>query len=174
MKLSGSVDCFGLPAVEKEAQEISEAELKKANCPECGPSYFKKTYAFDPDMRLIWQCQNCGHQKEVGKRAPSPKAQQAALDKIRKAIETSGTPDHPTRIVEWTVENDEGGFINLKVWAMQGEDSNMLGLVSKRLLGIRISPVGGVTVYSDSQAKTKSQLKDVERRLRDGTRTHWW
>lgn len=167
---------------------------KTAKCPKCLPNdvgaifYLKGNYNYEKsekgEWETFWECANCGHCLPRGAKKVSPKAVEGALNRIREAIEKSGSEAFPTEIVEWKVDKTESGDTHLMVRAQQGgkDGGNMLSVLSSRTLGIKISQMGGIKLYFDSgrrsltektKAEEKKELKVMEKQLRQG-RIYVW
>lgn len=154
-------------------------ERKRGKCPTCCPSggaIFVRTADFgDNSGEWIhyWACTNCGHRKPSGKRFESKANVDKAVARIRAAVETSGSDKFPVIIDEWEVKPDSHGGFYLMVRAHQGEGENLLTCISSRMLGVHISPAGGIRVFSDSKHGSKKDLASASKQLRRG-RLYCW
>ena len=150
---------------------------KYDRCPTCCPdsksAVWMLRYECFVGASSCWECQNCGMTKRVGPARRSERAVLQAIESINHAVIHSGSEKFPTVVEDFKVERNPQGGANVVVSAAQGGKGNMLHVISWRLIGINISPMGRITVYSDSRKGKLRSKREIARQLKDG-RIHVW
>lgn len=150
--------------------------LKFATCKCCstGKVAFNKTVEVESgSLSYRWECANCGEIRAIGAKPKRRNLQRALIEGIRKAVLASDSSVATTVISEWKETEEANGDIYLSIQANQGGEGNLLAVISYRILGIRVSAGGAVSVYSDSKNESEAKRSAIAGQLRRGNLYVW-